>query len=66
MSQRKRKSPTRLEPEPQRKSKIPPSTSKKLMSIYAKKEGNWSEFFKDEKIKEIMLELGKFNYFYRR
>lgn len=55
-----------MEPEPQRKSKIPPSTSKKLMSIYAKKEGNWSEFFKDEKIKEIMLELGKFNYFYRR
>ena len=58
---RKRKAPSRLPEEVlQKKSKIPTSTSKKLMNIYTNKEGDWNIFFTDEKVKEIMTQLGKF------
>jgi hypothetical protein len=62
---RKRKSPSRLPEEViQKKSKIPPSTSKKLMNIYTNKEGDWNTFFTDEKVKEIMVQLVNFIYIY--
>ena len=58
---RKRKAPSRLPEEVlQKKSKIPTSMSKKLMNIYTNKEGDWNIFFTDEKVKEIMTQLGKF------